>query len=133
MRESHLGKVGILVLKDEKNEQPIPSVWRSTICSIINSFVRTDYSLSIDIAGVLPIPCETAVFIKEYIDDYGEALIDLPDEAWGSSICLWMDGYWDVLIDLWTEGEGRSDLVLSLQVFEVEGGYSVEIGMVYVP
>ena len=34
------------------------------------------------------------------------------------------------LIDLWTEGEGRSDLALGAEVSESETGYIVHVGMV---
>ena len=44
-----------------------------------------------------------------------------------------MDRYWEVLIDLWTVGEGRSDLVLRAEVSEVENGYLFDLQLVYVP
>lgn len=60
-------------------------------------------------------------------------LIELPDETWESSICMWMGNHWDVLIDLWTEAEGRSDLVLSAQVTESDNSFVVNVDMIYVP
>ncbi|WP_428256323.1 DUF7668 domain-containing protein [Enterovibrio norvegicus] len=57
----------------------------------------------------------------------------MPDETWDSSICLWMGSKWEVLIDLWTEGEGRSDLALKAEVEESETNYLVTVEMVYVP
>ncbi|WP_394203820.1 DUF7668 domain-containing protein [Marinagarivorans algicola] len=68
-----------------------------------------------------------------YIEEYGEELISLPNETWESSICIWMGNHWDVLIDLWTKGEGRSDLVLSAKVAESKNGFYIEVGMIYVP
>lgn len=53
--------------------------------------------------------------------------------TWDSSVCMWMENRWDVRIDLWTVGEGRSDLVLNAQVTEVGTDYLVSIYMVYVP
>ena len=123
----------VAVKKDEENERPIPSVWRSTFSSIVDAFVKKDYSLSCGITGVSSVPDETATHIKEYIQDYGEELAQLPDETWESSIYIWMGGHWDALIDLWTIGEGRSDLVLCAKVLEKNNEYIVEIGMVYVP
>ncbi|WP_423252184.1 DUF7668 domain-containing protein [Vibrio vulnificus] len=46
---------------------------------------------------------------------------------------MWMETHWDVLIDLWTETEGLSDLVLQAKVFESKDGYKYQIEMVYVP
>jgi hypothetical protein len=44
-----------------------------------------------------------------------------------------MGDHWDALIDLWTEDEGRSDLVLQVDVSEAASGYRVDIRLVYVP
>ncbi len=123
----------VTVEKNEENERPIPSIWRSTFCHIIDAFVQKDYFLSCGVEGVSSISSETANHIKESIEDYGEELTQLPNETWNSSVCIWMGSHWDVLIDLWTVGEGRSDLVLGARVSEVENGYIIDIGMVYVP
>ncbi|MDA7747326.1 hypothetical protein N8878_08370 [Psychromonas sp.] len=121
------------VTKDEDNQQPIPSVWRPIFYNIIKSFVERDYKVSGGLEFVTPISSETASQIEEYIEDYGEQLIVLADETWDSSICIWMGNRWDVLIDLWTESEGRSDLVLSAQVTESGNGFLVNVDMVCVP
>ena len=126
-------KVEILVEKDEKNERLIPTAWRPSFSKIIDAFCKKDYSLSSGIVDVSSVSNETAIHIKEYIQDYGEELIKLSDETWDSSICIWMGSHWDVLIDLWTAGEGRSDLVLGAQVTEKDNRYIIDIGMVYVP
>ena len=44
-----------------------------------------------------------------------------------------MDNYWNVLVDLWTEEEGPSDLVLELRVTDHADGDRFDIYMVYVP
>ncbi|MCL6414187.1 hypothetical protein MIB92_00860 [Aestuariirhabdus sp. Z084] len=119
--------------KDEVQQRPVPSVWRDIFIKVVRSFVVGDYQLNAGIKTVLPISKETAAQISDYIEDYGEQLIELPDETWNTSICLWMGDHWDVLVDLWTEAEGRSDLVLSAQVMESDQGYRVQIYMVYVP
>ncbi|NVC52812.1 DUF7668 domain-containing protein [Vibrio diabolicus] len=121
------------VTKDEDIQQPIPSIWRPIFCSIVKSFVERDYTISSGLEGLAPVTSEISTQIEEFIDDYGELLIELPDETWESSICMWMGNHWDVLIDLWTESEGRSDLVLSAQVTESENSYVVNVDMVYVP
>lgn len=76
---------------------------------------------------------ETAEHIRNSIRAYGAHLIELPDECWSTSVYIWMGSYWDVLVDLWTQEEGASDLVLGAKMLEDEGGYSVEVHMVYVP
>lgn len=121
------------VVKDEENERPIPTVWRAIFIDIINAFVKKDYLHAADLDSVSPVSNETADHIKEYIEDYGEKLIQLPEETWESSICIWRGVHWDVLVDLWTSGEGRSDLVLGARVSESDDGYIFHIDMVYVP
>ena len=122
-----------MAVKDEETERPIPSAWRSVIREVVDAFVRHDYYLGAGVSGVAQISAETATQIRNYIQDYGATLIDLPDETWNSSVCIWMGTRWDVLIDLWTVSEGRSDLVLSLHVIEADDGFLFTIYIVYVP
>ena len=120
-------------IKDAESERPIPSAWRNLIESIVTSFVRHDYRLTTSISGVVPVQPDTAEQIENYIKSYGVELIELPEETWDSSVCIWMGTRWDALIDLWSSSEGRSDLVLSLQVSEKDNDFEFNIYMVYVP
>lgn len=74
-----------------------------------------------------------AEHIRSYIAEYGETLTELPEESWETSVAQWMDGHWEVLVDLWTVEAGASDLVLSARVFEEGTGVRIEVHMVYVP
>jgi hypothetical protein len=120
-------------VKDEENQQPIPTAWRPVFREVVRHFVDRDYCIRSGIKGVALLSDDTASQIEEYISDYGEVLTELPEETWDTSVCMWMGNRWDVLIDLWTLGEGRSDLVLSARVSESEEGFLFDIGMVYVP
>ena len=123
----------VLAIKDESNERPIPTAWRPALRSIVSAFAKRDYSLSAGVSGVEPISPETAAHTQSYIEDYGATLVELPDETWESSVCIWTGSHWDALIDLWTQEEGRSDLVLGAHVAEGRPGFSFKIHMVYVP
>ena len=123
----------VLATKDAESELPIPTAWRPVICRVVNAFVRHDYQLNAVVTGVAPVSAKTAEHIRSYIQDYGAELVDLPEETWDSSVCMWQGNRWDALIDLWSLSEGRSDLVLSLQVSEAQGGFEFTIYMVYVP
>lgn len=123
----------VLAVKDPESERPIPTAWRSTIKAIVHALVVRDYQLIAGISGVAPVSADTANHIKKYVESYGAELIDLPEETWDTSVCIWTGTRWDALIDLWTTFEGRSDLVLSLQVNESQGGVEFGIYMVYVP
>ena len=76
---------------------------------------------------------KTAEQIQEYIEDYGEELIDLPDETWDTSVYICYGEYWNVIIDLFTKNEGLSDLILNAEVREKDNNYVVDIYLVYVP
>ena len=63
----------------------------------------------------------------------GATLTALPEETWATSVAMWRGTHWDVLINLWTVEEGRSDLVLLANLYEDPSGYRCEVVMVYVP
>jgi hypothetical protein len=121
------------VTKDPENEGPIPSAWRPILKNIVDAFVREDYLLADGVPGVAPVSEQTAAQIREYIQEYGAKLVELPQESWDTSVCIWMGDHWDAMIDLWTEDEGPSDLVLEVDVSEVGSEYVVTVYMVYVP
>jgi len=114
-------------------EGPVPTRWRPTLATIVAAFVRHDYGLQDGIDGVAPVSAETAGHVRDYVEDYGETLVALPEASWDSSVCIWYGKHWDAMVDLWTEGEGRSDLVLSVRVYPRGEDYLIEVDMVYVP
>ena len=88
------------VLKDEDKQRPIPSLWRNTFSEIVEAFKEGDFCLERGVAGVRPISATKAARISSNIKSYGAQLTSLPEEAWNTSMCQWMQGYWDVLVDL---------------------------------
>ncbi|MES2039674.1 MAG: hypothetical protein V4495_17810 [Pseudomonadota bacterium] len=131
--QPHNEDTKVLATKDSESEAPIPSAWRPILKNIVEAFVRQDYRLADGVPGVTPVSEETATQIRQYINKYGEKLIALPEESWDTSVCIWMGDHWDVLVDLWTDEEGSSDLVLQVHVSEVPSGYAMTVYMVYVP
>lgn len=119
--------------KDENNQIPVPVIWRNTFIDVIEAFKEGDFELERGVAGVRPIAARDATRIANNIEDYGAHLISLPVDTWQTSVCQWMRGYWDVLVDLFTLEEGASDLVLAVRVYEEGASYSFEIESVYVP
>jgi hypothetical protein len=122
----------ILALKTEA-EGPIPTAWRETLSGIVEAFVSGDYDLEKGVPNVAPVPAETASHIRKYLQDYGATLIVLPDATWASSVCIWYGDHWDALVDLWTQEEGQSDLVLHVKVSEANPSFLIQIHLVYVP
>ncbi len=122
----------VLAVKDAEHQRPIPSAWRPTLSAVVSALANGEHNIE-GVLGVAPVSRDTAAQIQGYISDYGEVLTELSEATWESSVCIWMGSRWDVLIDLWTESEGRSDLVLSARVRESGEGYSIEVQSVHVP
>lgn len=120
-------------IKDLVNEHPIASHWRPIIKLAADAFAKNDYGLEKPVDGIQTIPIDIALANKDYVSDYGEVLINLPEETWETSCAQWMGDYWEIIVDLFTENEGRSDLVLNGRVFEDSVSMSLEIGLIYVP
>jgi hypothetical protein len=119
--------------EEDAGQQPIPLAWRQTFRDIVTAFVAGDYRLEGGVTGVEPVSAETATQIQNYIQDYGTTLVELPEDTWDSSVCIWTGSSWDALIDLWTQEEGRSDLVLQTRVTKSDPDLSVRLHLVYVP
>ena len=123
----------IPALKDGASQQPIPSLWRPVFREVLIAFAKGDYLIKEGILGVETISPELAAAIEWNMASYGAKLIELSEETWGSSVCMWYGGYWDALVDLWTLEEGPSDLILSSRVIEGNSGPSFAVTGVYVP
>jgi hypothetical protein len=122
----------VQLTKDPERQRPIPTVWRRDISEIVGSIAAGDYRLS-GARNARPVSDQKVVAIEKSISAYGARVISAPEETWRTSVCQWMNGYWDALVDLFTVEEGSSDLVLSLRVYETGDGYSFEIQSIHVP
>ena len=96
---------------DSETELPIPIGWRPTFVAIAQAFVEGDYQLSRGAPGGEGVDDKTASRIPRFVSDYGEVLAPLTDAIWERSICLWMEDYWQAIVDLCTESEAVSDLI----------------------
>lgn len=122
------------VYKDLNAQRPVANAWRPTLCRIVEALARRDYSLAkTGDSAVEPLSAEKSKRIEAYIASYGESLIELPEEAWKSSVSQWMGTHWDIAVDMFTAESGRSDLVLTVRVFENAGGYRYEVDSVHAP
>ena len=133
MTDIHNSGMDVFAIKDDLIQRPIPTAWRPAISNIVKAFAHRDYSLKIGVVGVTMSSLRTPQQIEEYITAYSATLIELPDETWDTSVCIWSGNHRDVLVDLWTQEEGPSDLVLSLRATETKSGFLFDIYMVYVP
>ena len=125
--------MNVPISKDEDLQTPVPSAWRPTLAAIVEAFCEGDFELSRGIPNVSPVAPEDAEAIAGNIEEYGDTLASLPDASWETSACQWTGAHWHVLVDLYTQEEGASDLVLDLRVREHGAGYLFEVFLVYVP
>lgn len=121
------------MLQKDDLEHPVPEPWRAKFTRIADAFAAGDFRLSQHpIEGVLPVDETTAKRIAENVAAYGEPLARLNDANWERSVYRWMDGYWQVLVDLTTRGELVSDLTLHAKLYEGDDP-RVEVYSVHVP
>ena len=120
-------------VKDPDHQTPVPTDWRPIFEGIVRAFSTGEYFIKRDLLQVKPISDDTAKQVKGYLENYGEKLVEINQAAWNTSVSLWTEGYWEVLVDLWTAESGPSDLVLSARVFEEDGSFCIEVMGVYVP
>ena len=119
---------------DTDEQQGIALVWRPVLKDIVRALVEGDYELHSCDSRVKRPSEGTAEQLKLSVDDYGDvSLTELPDETWKSSVSIWAGTYWGALVDLWTAEEGRSDLVLSVEIRRNEGSYLFEVYAIMVP
>lgn len=120
-------------IKDEDAAHPIAGAWRPMLSEVVSRLTKGDYALASAVDGVEPISPKTAEHIRRSIAGYGCTLTDLPQDTWKTSVAQWYGTHWDVLVDLWTVEEGRSDLVLEGRISETAAGLRFTVHMVYVP
>ncbi|WP_153006854.1 DUF7668 domain-containing protein [Sphingomonas sanguinis] len=114
------------------NEEPVPTVWRDTYRQIVEAFRNGNFSLQ-GIDGVNPLSDDDADAIRRSIHSYGGRVARLPEEAWNTSIARWTGSHWDVLVDLFIEDVGLSDLAISSRVKGCGETYLFVVDCVYVP
>ena len=122
------------MLAKDDDEHPLPEEWRPAIRQLVDAFVAGDFELRDHcLPHVAPIDASTAEVIADNISDYGEKLAALDDAVWRRSVCRWMDGYWQLVVDLTTEAEPVSDLALHARLYEAGAFFRLEIQSVHVP
>ena len=119
---------------DIENELPIPTIWRSTLELIVESFSSRERFMALQNVKNIKVDEKSFNISRFQIVEYPANVVSIGTESWKNSICRWMGEYWDILVDLYVDDiDEISDLVLGARVFPVEEGYRYEIGLVYVP
>ena len=122
------------MLQKDDAEYPVPASLRSTFLQIVDAFAAGDFQLrDHPVAGVRSVDADTAKWISDNVSAYGETLTPLDEQVWERSVYRWMDGYWDLVVDLTTTSEPVSDLALFAKLYEGGDDAPLEIYGVYVP
>jgi hypothetical protein len=101
----------------------VPSHVVTVVRIVVDLLVRRQYETlaRVDIGARL-----SADDIRQSVAGYGRTLVRPPDDAWSSLDAVAIFGTtppaYDVVFDLWTAEEGRSDLSIELRVVPQEGG-----------
>lgn len=119
-----------MVRKDPDTETSVDEAFRPTLAWMANEIAagRAPHA-----ANVPACSADTWDVITGIIADYGETLVQLPEASWGTSVSQCHGERWKVLVDLYTAGEGRSDLVMDVDIAETETGFEYSLHLVYVP
>ena len=121
------------MLARDEVERPVPPEWRVTFQEIADAFATGDFALkNHPIDRVAPVDQPTSAFIASCVTGYGDTITPLQPATWERSVYLWMDGYWQFLVDLSTDAEEVSDLTLHAKLPDGDDA-RLEIQSVYVP
>jgi hypothetical protein len=133
MTDEERNMAEIRAVKDTEKAHSVATAWRPVLQAIVRALANGDFALLSPIPRVAPVDPATAKQIEGYLAEYAQSLRELADETWNTSVAQWMGSYWDVLVDLWTVEGVRSDLVLSVRVFEDGEAFRIRVEGVYVP
>jgi hypothetical protein len=122
------------MLQKDDAEHLVPQHLRPTFRQIADALVAGDFQLRRHpVARVRPVSEQTANWVADNISAYPEPLAPLNDKTWDRSVYVWMDGHWQVVVDLTTKSEPVSDLALHANIYQAGDDFEVELYGVYVP
>jgi hypothetical protein len=121
------------MLMQDDDEHPVPPELHATFHKIADAFAAGDYTLrSHAIAGVRAVDPSTARAIAESVAAYGDKLAALHPSTWDQAVYRWVNGHWQMLVDLTTEAQQVSDLTLHAKLYDTEPR-TLEVQSVHVP
>ena len=96
---------------EQDGQQPVPEAFRPSLEGIVRAFASGDYDSKQAVPNVEPIRSIVAQQAREFVEDFGETLVELPEQAWVLSSSTDERGSQEILVDLWTAESGSSDCV----------------------
>ena len=99
-------------------EHKLPLNWQKRFAEIVARLVEGDFAFGPDMDDIEPFSSAEKDRFVQNVQAYGDRLIHLDQAVWRSSIYAWANGHWAVLVDLTTENEPVSDLVLHARIID---------------
>lgn len=119
-------------VQKKSQELPIPHVWREPIRGLVHCIISKNYD-QLSKNPSFELPSKEKIYSIEYnIDSYNEVIVGVTEWSWSRSVYMWMDGYWEIIVDIAGES-GPSDLSIFLRAYENRGQYLFRIESVHVP
>lgn len=108
--------------------------FRRALAAVVGRLAARDYQ-GLKRDGTDPHPAaDLSLWIRNYGSE-GATIVPLPGEAWEEADAVPITGRpgeWSVVLPLWTQEEGRSDLSMEATVCESSEGVSVVIDSIHV-
>ncbi len=105
----------------------VPEAFRDAIRDLVGALVRGDFD-ALDQDGRSGRVGGDG--LRRAIGEYGQTLVDLPDEAFdlteAGSVAGRPDEWW-IVVPMWTAEEGRSDLSLELAALPTQDAHRFEV------
>ena len=122
----------IPVTKNSEYERPVPHSWRPALKSLADYIVCDIPSESHPGVSLEAIDNDSLSISRANMEAYPAQFGPLSCASWDSSVYIWMQDHWDILIDLTTRDGKVSDLVLHASAREAGDELSMRVGLVYV-
>ena len=107
------------LLKDD-GEHRLPPDWQQRFGEIVARLADGDFDFDPEVGDVEAVSSTERERFVANIKAYGDRLTRLSPAVWRSSIYAWAKGLWVVLVDLSTDKEPVSDLVLHAQILDTD-------------
>ena len=125
----------VAVEYDAENERPVPSEWHDTLAEIAMAFNSESPALALQIIKNVSFEDEIIKISLGQIEDYPASKVYVGPKTWESSICIWEEGYWSLLVDLHIDDKDDqvSDLVMPVRVFIKNKAFEFQPNFIHVP
>ena len=123
------------IVHDAKNALPVPTAWRETLGLIAQAFnLLAPLTALAEIKNVTFGDRIIEISLGQ-IEDYPALRVFIGPKTWSSSIYIWEEGYWSLLIDLHVDNnlDEVSDLVFPVKVTLVEDEFHFDLNFIHVP